>query len=105
MPFLDVWLYGQEERFQRKVKKIFEQTAVDRRYAIMSPEEVFNNTSFEEKNDIYVREVKKLGIDVLRKALEKSNWEGKSNIKKKLEKKKEEKKNEQAKWFVMYLCT
>lgn len=78
MPFLDVWLYGQEERFQRKVKKIFEQAAVDRRYSIMSPEEVFNNTSFEEKNDIYVREVKKLGIDVLRKALEKSNWEGES---------------------------
>jgi len=31
MPFLDLWLVGQEERFQRKVKKIFENAAVDKR--------------------------------------------------------------------------
>lgn len=74
MPFLDVWLAGQEERFQRKVKKIFENAAVDKRYSIMSPEEVFTHTSFEAKNDIYIREVKKLGKDVLAKALEKANW-------------------------------
>ena len=74
MPFLDVWLAGQDDRFQRKVKKIFENAAVDRRYSIMSPEEVFTHSSFEAKNDIYIREVKKLGRDVLGKALEKANW-------------------------------
>jgi alkylresorcinol/alkylpyrone synthase len=41
IPFLDTWLHGQDERFIRKVKKIFENAAVDKRYAIMSPEEVF----------------------------------------------------------------
>ncbi|HJT74067.1 MAG TPA: hypothetical protein VJ720_08615, partial [Chitinophaga sp.] len=72
MPFLDLWLSGQEERFARKVKKIFENAAVDRRYSIMSPEEVFTKTSFEEKNDIYVREVIKLGERCLTDALNKA---------------------------------
>jgi len=75
MPFLDIWLSGQEDRFARKVKKIFENAAVDRRYSIMSPEEVFTNTSFEEKNDIYVREVIKLGSRCLTNALEKAGME------------------------------
>ncbi|ACU62466.1 type III polyketide synthase [Chitinophaga pinensis] len=72
MPFLDVWLSGQEDRFARKVKKIFENAAVDRRYSIMSPEEVFTSTSFEEKNDIYIREVVKLGRQCLEGALNKA---------------------------------
>ncbi len=74
IPFLDVWLHGQDERFQRKVKKIFENAAVDKRYSIMSAEEVFTNTSFESKNNIYAREVKKLGREVLEKALSKASW-------------------------------
>lgn len=74
IPFLDVWLEGQDERFIRKVKKIFEGAAVDKRYSIMEPSEVFTATSFEEKNDIYVREVIELGEKVLVKALEKANW-------------------------------
>ncbi|SFD75994.1 Predicted naringenin-chalcone synthase [Chitinophaga sp. CF118] len=72
MPFLDFWLSGQEDRFVRKVKKIFENAAVDKRYSIMSPEEVFSNTSFEEKNDIYVREVILLGKKCLGDALNKA---------------------------------
>ena len=52
MPFLDAWLVGQEERFIRKVKKIFEGTNVDKRYSIMDPIEVFTKTSFEERNAI-----------------------------------------------------
>jgi predicted naringenin-chalcone synthase len=76
MPFLDIWLSGQEDRFARKVKKIFENAAVDRRYSIMSPEEVFTSTSFEEKNDIYIREVIKLGEQCLVSALEKAGLEG-----------------------------
>ena len=46
LPFLDAWLLGQEDRFIRKVKKIFEGAAVDRRYSIMDPIEVFTKTSF-----------------------------------------------------------
>ena len=74
IPFLDAWLVGQEERFIRKVKKIFEGAAVDKRYSIMDPIEVFTKTSFEERNDIYVREVIDLGEKVLEKALLKSKW-------------------------------
>ena len=57
IPFLDAWLEGQDERFIRKVKKIFEGAAVDKRYSIMDPVEVFTKTSFAERNTIYVREV------------------------------------------------
>jgi predicted naringenin-chalcone synthase len=74
IPFLDAWLTGQDERFIRKVKKIFEGAAVDKRYSIMDPIEVFTKTSFEERNDIYIREVIDLGEKVLEKALLKSGW-------------------------------
>ena len=75
IPFLDAWLLGQEERFVRKVKKIFENANVDKRYSIMDPIEVFTKTSFEERNQIYIREVIKLGEKVLTSALEKANWQ------------------------------
>lgn len=75
MPFLDAWLFGHEERFIKKVKKIFEGAAVDKRYSIMEPSEVFTATSFEEKNDIYSREMIVLGEQVLEKALKKANWD------------------------------
>ncbi|GAA4271513.1 type III polyketide synthase [Aquimarina gracilis] len=78
LPFVSQWLSHKEDRFRRKVLKIFENAAVDKRYGIMSIEEVFTATSFEEKNQIYSREVKKLGTQVLQKALNESNWEAKS---------------------------
>lgn len=74
LPFVEVWLQGQDQRFKRKVVKIFEGAAVDTRYGIMPIEEVFLATSFEEKNAIYIREVKSLGTTVLKKALEKADW-------------------------------
>lgn len=74
IPLLEGWLDGQEDRFIRKVKKIFEGAMVDKRYSIMEPLEVFTHTSFEERNAIYVREVIKLGEKVLDKALKKANW-------------------------------
>ncbi|WP_108869143.1 type III polyketide synthase [Aquimarina aquimarini] len=74
VPFVSRWLSDQNDRFKRKVLKIFENAAVDKRYGIMSIEEVFSATSFEEKNNIYVREIKKLGVSVLKKALEEINW-------------------------------
>jgi len=77
LPFLDAWLYGQEDRFIRKVKKIFENAAVDKRYSFMSPEEVFTNTSFDDRNNIYIREGIKLGAKCLEQALQKANWAAK----------------------------
>ncbi|MCM5663267.1 type III polyketide synthase [Galbibacter mesophilus] len=74
IPFVELWLGNQDERFRRKVIKIFEGAAVDKRYGIMDVEEVFTATSFEEKNNIYIREVKKLGTNVLQKALDNANW-------------------------------
>ena len=74
IPFVETWLDGQEERFRRKVIKIFEGAAVDKRYSIMSPEDVFTATSFEKKNKIYEREAKKMGVQVLKKALDKAGW-------------------------------
>lgn len=74
LPFVNHWLDDQDERFRRKVVKIFEGAAVDKRYGIMDIEEVFTPTSFEEKNEIYVREIKKLGNQVLQNALDKSGW-------------------------------
>lgn len=73
IPYLKVWLSGQEERFQRKVIKLFENAGVERRYSIMDAEEVFFNSSFEEKNDIYIREVIKLAESALLKSLKKAN--------------------------------
>jgi predicted naringenin-chalcone synthase len=74
IPFVETWLADEDERFQRKVIKIFEGAQVDRRYSIMNPEEVFIATSFEDKNRIYVRESKKLGKKVLEKALKLADW-------------------------------
>lgn len=78
IPLVEFWLSGQEERFTRKVIKIFEGAAVDKRYSIMPPEQVFMATSFEEKNAIYVREAKRMGIEVLQNALDKSGWKPES---------------------------
>ncbi|WP_290698345.1 type III polyketide synthase [Lacinutrix sp.] len=72
IPYLNLWMTGQDERFQRKVIKLFEGAGVDKRYSIMDAEEVFTNTSFQEKNDIYSREVVKLAEQSLVKALDKA---------------------------------
>ncbi|MFY7672116.1 type III polyketide synthase [Tenacibaculum sp. MEBiC06402] len=73
IPYMKLWLSGQEERFQRKAIKIFENAGVDRRYSIMNAEDVFLNTSFEEKNNIYAVECTKLAEKALIKALDKAN--------------------------------
>ena len=73
IPFVKTWMSSQDSRFQRKVIKIFEGAGVDKRYSIMDPQEVFTATSFEEKNNIYKREVIKLAEKSLIKSLVKSN--------------------------------
>lgn len=74
IPMVKEWMSGQEDRFRRKVIKIMEGAEVDSRYSIMDPEQVFNNPSFGERNDIYKEEITRLGKNVLQKALKKANW-------------------------------
>lgn len=75
IPFVEAWLSDQDERFRRKVVKLFEGAQVDERYSIMAPEEVFMATSFEEKNKIYEKAAKDLGEKALRKSLTKASWD------------------------------
>ncbi len=75
LPFVETWLADQDERLRRKTIKIFEGAAVDKRYSIMDPLEVFTRTSFEDRNDIYRREVVPLAKSALDQALTKANWE------------------------------
>ncbi|WP_299064349.1 type III polyketide synthase [uncultured Polaribacter sp.] len=72
IPFVKLWMQDQDTRFKRKVIKLFEGAAVDKRYSIMDPEEVFTATSFEEKNNIYAREVVQLAEKSLKKSLDKA---------------------------------
>lgn len=74
LPYVKNWLKDEDERFGRKVIKIFEGAGVDRRYGIMPVEEVFTATSFEEKNWIYVQAAIELGQRALKKALATAKW-------------------------------
>ena len=73
IPFVKLWMQDKDSRFQRKVLKLFEGAGVDRRYSIMDPEEVFFNSSFEEKNKIFSREITTLAEQSLKKSLLKAN--------------------------------
>ena len=74
LPFVETWMEGQDNRFKRKVLKIFEGAGVDRRYSIMDAPDVFEHTSFEARNDAYVAAMKTLGKQSLEKALQKAAW-------------------------------
>ncbi|WP_194852535.1 type III polyketide synthase [Nonlabens antarcticus] len=74
LPFVETWLSSQDDRLRRKTIKIFEGAAVDKRYSIMDPAEVFTRTSFEDRNDIYRREVVPLAKTAIEKALDKAGW-------------------------------
>ena len=72
IPYVKYWIKDQEDRFQRKVVKMFEAAGVSKRYSIMDIEDVFINSSFEEKNNIYVEEITKLAEKSLKKSLKKA---------------------------------
>lgn len=78
IPFVEAWLEGQDDRFKRKAVKIFENAGVDRRYSLVNPLEVFTETSFEQRNAVYTREVIAIGEKVLKKALDKAQWQADS---------------------------
>ena len=70
--YIKVWLEGKDERFQRKVIKIFENAEVDQRYSIMDADDMFTIPSFEKRNEIYVEKCIELGEACLVKALKKA---------------------------------
>ena len=73
IPYVKNWMSGQDNRFKRKVLKLFKGSGVKRRYSIMDIEEVFTKSSFEEKNNIYIHETTKLAEESLKKSLKKAN--------------------------------
>jgi predicted naringenin-chalcone synthase len=73
IPFVKNWMSGQDNRFKRKVLKLFKGSGVKRRYSIMDAKEVFSKSSFEDKNNIYMKEVTKLAEISLQKSLKKVN--------------------------------
>lgn len=66
------WVEPLPERQQKKILRIFRYANVDRRYAIMDINEVFHQTSFQEKNDFYKEKMIDLGEEALRKALDRA---------------------------------
>jgi predicted naringenin-chalcone synthase len=65
---------GQEDRFKRKVIKIFEGAAVSRRYGIMDIDQVFSEQSLEARNQLYADAVRELGREALTAALKQAHW-------------------------------
>ncbi|WP_339610617.1 3-oxoacyl-[acyl-carrier-protein] synthase III C-terminal domain-containing protein [uncultured Planktosalinus sp.] len=74
LPFIDLWMEGQDNRLKRKTIKIFENAQVDQRYSLFEPLEVFTQTSFQKRNEIYSREVIAIGTELVQKALQKAHW-------------------------------
>ncbi len=73
IPFVESWLDGQDSRFTDKVTRIFRYAGVDQRYSIMPPDEVFRETSFQEKNDIFIERMTDLAEEALVSALAKAD--------------------------------
>ena len=70
---IEYHLASQDDRFRRKVLRIFKYAQVDRRYSIMPAEKVLAPLSFEEKNDTYIENAIELSAKVLEKALAKAD--------------------------------
>lgn len=73
LPYIDKWLADQPQRFRDKVLRIFKYAEVDKRYGIMDIDEVFRESSFEEKNDFFIEKSIELSEGALRKALQNGN--------------------------------
>ncbi|MEM6628357.1 MAG: 3-oxoacyl-[acyl-carrier-protein] synthase III C-terminal domain-containing protein [Bacteroidota bacterium] len=67
------WIKDQPERTQKKILRLFKYAEVDRRYSIMDIDEVFQATSFEEKNSLYMQKSVELAEKALKSALKKAN--------------------------------
>lgn len=69
---METHLAGADERFRRKVIRIFRYAQVDRRYSFMPAEMVLDQLSLEEKNNHYAEYAKVIAQEVLEKALDKA---------------------------------
>ncbi len=74
LPYVERWLRekGQDERFIQKILRIFKYAQVERRYSIMDIDEVFRETSFEEKNNLFVKGFLPLAQTAVEGALQKA---------------------------------
>jgi predicted naringenin-chalcone synthase len=75
LPYMEDWLEGKDKRFKEKAMRIFKYAEVETRYSIMDVNEVFTETSFEEKNAFYAQEMTKLAEQALLEALKKAHLE------------------------------
>jgi len=73
IPYVKKWLNGNSDRYIKKAIKIFEMSNIQTRHSIMPIHEVFTPTSFEDKNDLFIREMKILTSKALIRALKKAN--------------------------------
>lgn len=68
LPFIDLWLHGQPERFREKVTRLFKYSGVERRYSIFAAEEVFTPMTFAARNRIYMERLLPLAEQAIRRA-------------------------------------
>ncbi len=73
LPRVEEWLAPLPERDQRKILRIFKYAQVDRRYSIMDMENVFKETSWEDKNAFFCEKAVELGQQALENALAKTD--------------------------------
>jgi alkylresorcinol/alkylpyrone synthase len=71
--YAEKWTGDLDERSRQKIIRLFKNANVNRRYSIMSVDEVFTPRSFEERNNIYIERVTDLCEKALRNALAKAN--------------------------------
>lgn len=67
-----LWLSKVDELTRRKALKIFKGAKIDERCSVVDLETVFSDLSFEEKNNIYKKEMVRYGKRVLERALKNS---------------------------------
>ncbi len=70
LPLVQLWLRDQPERFQEKVLRLFKYSGVQRRYSVLSELEVFAQTSFAQRNQLYAERMLPLAERAIRQALQ-----------------------------------
>ena len=68
----NMWLKGVDELTRRKAFKIFRGAKIDERRSVFPLDIVFSDLSFEEKNNLYMREMVTYGRELLSKAIKNS---------------------------------
>lgn len=71
--YAEKWTGDLDERSREKIIRLFRNAQVNRRYSIMTIDEVFTPRTFEERNNIYIERITDLCEKALKNALDKSN--------------------------------